>query len=75
MMKQVLNEIRVAIVALALLTVPSFGFWMAGAMVPDLSGSSMFRLVRPATHAGRAVPRRGGGARHRSGNIHGGQLQ
>ena len=68
-MKQALNEIRVAIVALALLTLPSIGFWMAGAMVPDISVKSSFHLARPGTSGGRTSLPRGGAWRHRSGNI------
>jgi hypothetical protein len=73
MMKQALNEIRVALVALALVATPSFGFWIAGGIGLDMPGSS-FRLNRPGTHAGRALPR-GPMARHRSGNIAAEQLQ
>ncbi|MGH7140805.1 MAG: hypothetical protein ACREHD_34165, partial [Pirellulales bacterium] len=73
MMRRALNEMRVALVALALLATPSFGFWVAGGFLPDMRSSSYW-VVRPRTHAGRAL-QRGGPGQHRSGNLAAEQLQ
>ena len=55
-MKQALNEVRIALTALVLVATPSFGFWVAGGIVPDVGGRPPIRQVRGTQRAEIAMP-------------------